>query len=179
MAKAEGLQSPAAEIAAVADLGDEAQGVLRPETGAERFVRDLAKAELFPDALKVLAHALGGRQCIGWSLACLEALHPATPKEAIAIEAVEKWLAEPNDTNRRATQGAAEEAKLSTPAGCIAMAAFFTEGSVAPKGASDVPPPAYVAEKIAAAGVLLAVVLEPEKATERYQRCVDIGLRLA
>jgi len=176
MPKPDQLNSPASEIASIAELGEEAQSVLRPDANSAGFVRDLATAGLFPDALKVLAHALGGRKCIAWSLACLDELKPSSPKQELAYGAVKKWLAEPNDANRRAAQDAAEQAKISTPAGCIALAAFFSEGSIAPKGASEVPPPAYVAEKIAAGGVLLAVVLEPQKAAERYQRCLEIGL---
>ncbi len=179
MPKPPGLDAPASEVAAVAELSEEAQNVLRPAASAAAFVKDLAGAGLFPDALKVLAHALGGRQCIAWSLACLGELKPSTPKQELAITAVEKWLAEPNDDNRRAVQDAARQAKISTPAGCIAQAVFFSEGSIAPKGANEVPPPAYVAEKIATGGILLAVVLEPVKAAERYQRCIALGLRPA
>jgi len=140
-------------------------------------VSDLAAAGLFPDALKVLAHSLGGRKCIAWALACLRELKVSTPKQEVAVAAVEKWLAEPNDDNRRAAQAASEQAQISTPAGCIALAAFFSEGSIAPKGANEVPPPPHVAEKIAAGGVLLAVVSEPTKAAERYQRCIALALR--
>lgn len=179
MPKPEGLNAPASEIAALAELGEEAQGVLRPDVNSASFVKDLAKAGLFPDALKMLAHALGGRKCIAWSITCLEDLKTSTPKQEVAIAAVQKWLAEPNDANRRAAHDSAEEAKIATPAGCIAKAVFFVEGSIAPKGASEVPPPAYIAEKIAAGGVQMAVVLEPREAAERYQRCLEIGLRPA
>jgi uncharacterized protein DUF6931 len=159
------------------ELSEEAQSILRPDASSAAFVKDLAAAGLFPDALKVLAHSLGGRQCIAWSLACLQELKLSTPKQEVAVAAVEKWLAEPNDDNRRAAQDAAQQAKISTPAGCIAQAVFFSEGSIAPKGANAVPPPAYVGQKIAAGGVLLAVVSEPAKAAERYQRCIAIGLQ--
>jgi uncharacterized protein DUF6931 len=177
MPKPEGLNSPASEIASVAELDEKAQNVLRPDVNSAGFIRDLAKAGLFPEALKVLAHALGGRKCIAWSMACLGELKPSSPKQEVAVAAIEKWLAEPNDANRRAAQAAAEQAKISTPAGCIALAVFFSEGSIAPTGASEVPPPPYVAEKIAAGGLQMAVVLQPDKAAERYQRCLDLGLK--
>jgi hypothetical protein len=159
------------------ELSEEAQRILRPEVISAASVNDLAAAGLFPDALKFLAHSLGGRKCIAWSLACLRELELSTPKQEVAIAAVEKWLAEPTDDNRRAAHDAAQQAKISTPAGCIAQAVFFSEGSIAPKGANEVPPPPHVAEKIAAGGVLLAVVSEPTKAAERYQRCIAIALQ--
>jgi hypothetical protein len=159
------------------ELSEEAQIILRPDASSAASVSDLAAAGLFPDALKVLAHSLGGRKCIAWAMACLRELKLSTPKQEVAIAAVEKWLAEPNDDNRRAAQDAAQQAKISTPAGCIAQAVFFSEGSIAPKGVNEVPPPPHVAEKIAAGAVLLAVVLEPTKAAERYQRCLAIGLQ--
>jgi hypothetical protein len=175
----EQLNLPAAEIASVAELGEQALQILRPGANSRAFVKDLAKAGLFPDAVKFLAHALAGRKCISWALACLGELKPNSAKQEIALTAVQKWLAEPNDASRRAAQDAAEQVKISTPAGCIALAAFFSEGSIAPPGAAAVPPPPHVAEKIAAGGILLAVVLEPEKAVERYQRCLEVGLQAA
>jgi hypothetical protein len=91
--------------------------------------------------------------------------------------AVEKWLAEPTDAHRRASQSAAEAARLSTPAGCIAIAVFFAEGSIAPPEVAAVPPPPRLAQKIAAAGIILAVVEDPEKVSERYRSCVQLGLQ--
>jgi hypothetical protein len=175
---AEPLNAPASGIASLADLSEDAHRLLSPGETSAAFLKNLAGAGLFPDAVKFLAHSLGGRKCISWSLACLGELKPAPPKqEELAFAAVEKWLADPNDANRRAAQNAAEQAKLSTPAGCVALAAFLTEGSIAPPGASEVLPPPHVAEKIAAGGVLLAVVLQPDKAAERYWRCLAVGLR--
>jgi hypothetical protein len=60
------------------------------------------------------------------------------------------------------------------------MAVFFSEGSsIAPPELTAVPAPPQVAQKIAAAGIILAVVEEPEKAPERYQRCLHFGLEAA
>lgn len=172
------LSTPPAETLSVAELSEEAKPILRDDSTPTGFVVDLAKAGLYTDALKQLAHALGGRRCIGWSLASIRKLQPKpAEKEQRALATVEKWLAEPNDANRRAAQKAAEKAQISTPAGCVAMAVFFVEGSIAPPEAQDVPVPPHVAEKIAAAGIMLAVVgSEPEKADERYKQSLELGL---
>lgn len=172
------LSTPSSQTIAIAGLTDDAKLVVGEGSTPAACVGKLASIGLFSDAIKYLAHSLAGRPCIAWSLSCARQLQPdVTPAEQSAFMAVEKWLADPSDTNRRASRLASEQAQLSTPAGCIAMAVFFSEGSsIAPPELAAVPAPPQVAQRIAAAGIILAVVKEPEKAPERYRRCVHAGL---
>lgn len=172
-----GLRTVSSDALAVADLSDDAKKILHQTSTPAGDIAQLTKAGLFPDALKYLAQALEAGPCITWSVACARQVQAHfTQQEQEALTAVEKWLAQPDDENRRASQAAAEEAQLSSPAGCIAMATFFAEGSIAPRGLAEVPPPPHLAQKMASAAVILAVTKEPEKAAERYQQCVQIGL---
>jgi hypothetical protein len=175
------LSTPSSQTIAIAGLTDDAKHLVAEGSTPAARVGQLASIGLFPDAIKYLAHSFAGRPCIAWSLSCARELQPdVTPAEQNAFMAVEKWLADPSDANRRASGFASEEAQLSTPAGCIAMAVFFSEGSsIAPPQLTAVPAPPQVAQKIAAAGIILAVVEEPEKAPERYQRCLHAGLEAA
>lgn len=177
----ERLSTPSAETLALAGLSDEAKPLLGEDATPVGRIQKLAAAGLFPDAIKYLAHSLDARSCIAWALACARQLPAAdrTPAELDALLAVEKWLAEPTDANRRASQFASEAAELSSPPGCIAMAVFFAEGSIAPVGMNPVAAPPQIAQKIASAGTILAVVEQPEKASERYQQCVRLGLQAA
>lgn len=163
-----------------ADLSEEATGLFSQELTPEGYIAKLSGAALFIDAIKYLAHTIGGRPCIEWSLSCIRSLTPNPPsEERRAIAAVENWLADPTDANRRTAKFAAEEAELSTPAGCLAMAVFFTEGSIAPPERDHVPVPPHVAEKMAAAAVILGVVEEPKEAVERYRRCLELAPKAA
>ena len=174
----ERLSGLSSETLALAGLSDDAICVLSEYSTPMANVEKLSSVGLFPDAIKYLAHSLEGRSCIVWSLSCARRLHAnATPVEQNAMLSVEKWLAEPTDAHRRAAQAAAEEARLSSPAGCIAIAVFFSEGSIAPPEVAAVPAPPRIAQKIAAAGIILAVVEDPEKASDRYRSCVQLGLQ--
>ena len=176
--KTQSIASP--EIVAIAELSEDANRAFRENSSPAEYLAQLSDAGLFPDAVKYWAHALEGRSCVLWSLSCIRKLRPdPAPPEQAAIQAIEKWLAEPNDENRRAAKLAAEEADLSTPAGCVAMAVFFSEGSIAPPQREAVPPPPHLAEKVAAGGILLAVVDDPVNAVERYELCVQLGREVA
>lgn len=169
-----------AELLESAELSDEATGLFHAELTPEQYVAKLSEVDLFPDALKYLAHTLAGRASIAWSLSCLRSLQPnPNRREQEALTAIETWLADPSDANRRTAQFASENANLATPAGCLAMAAFFTEGSIAPPERDHVPVPPHVAQKLAAAAVILAVVQQPKEAAERYRRCLEVAPKSA
>jgi hypothetical protein len=174
------LSHLSAEILVSAEFSDDAKLILVKDSTPMGYVGKLSEASLFPDAIKYLAHSFEGRSSINWALSCARQLQPnSTAVEQNALTAVERWLADSTETNRRDAQSSAEGAQLSTPAGCIALAAFFAEGSIAPPGANAIPPPPGVSQKLAAAGIILAVVAEPEKAPERYRCCLQLGLQTA
>ena len=64
----------------------------------------------------------------------------AAARSRRALDATEKWIAQPTDDNRRAAMDAGEKAHFSTPAGCAGLAAFFSGGSLAPPEAPPCPP---------------------------------------
>lgn len=132
--------------------------------------------EDFTEAINQQARSLQPRACIEWSLACLRKLQPQVePPEQKALKAVEKWLADPSDANRRAAKAVSDETGLSTPAGCVALAVFFSEGSISPANQHEVPPPPDVTAKIAAGGILLAATKDPANSTERLQTCLKLA----
>jgi Family of unknown function (DUF6931) len=164
------------EILQRAELSEDAKKVFRDELSAEEYIANLSGANLFTDAVKYRAHALEPRSCIEWSVSCVRKLQPQpTPPEEQALQGVEKWLSEPNDANRRQCKTLADQAQLSTAPGCLAMAVFFAEGSIAPAGGPDVRPAPTLTGKIAASGIILAVVGEPTKAAERYRICLALA----
>lgn len=168
------------EILERAELSDDAKKIFREEVSSEQYISSLSGANLFSDAVKYRAHSLPPRSCIEWSVSSIRQLQPKPgPPEEQALQAIEKWIAEPNDANRRLCKTLAEQAPLSTAAGCAAMAVFFAEGSIAPAGRDDVPPPPNLTGKIAASGIILAVVGDPANAAERYRTSLQLAPRAA
>ena len=172
----------AAEAAKRAELGEPAKALLTPELAPRQYFDLLAaKPDLVPDALAFLASALPKREAVWWACQCVRAVLPKPPpKEEAALAAAEKWCGQSSDAHRRAAHVASEEATLTTPAALAAVAAFLSEGSLAPPQNQAVPPPDHLtARMVAVAMTLAAVKTQPEKAAEKRKKFLDLGLAVA
>src|SRR5437867_5930132 len=175
-------QKPAVEVCRQFFLGDVAKKLLTDRLTAEQFLQLLIENKQYIDAVRVLAYALSTRQAIVWASFCARHYSEANPSEEslTALEAVDKWLAEPDDDKRRETMNAAKLARFDTPAGSAALAVFFSGGSLAPADAPVVPPSESLTPNSVVGTVLLATLLkEPEKAEEKYQFFLAQGLKNA
>ncbi len=172
-------KSKTAAISSVAELSEEAAALMRAELHPQEYVALLMDKTLFADAVRFMAHALPKREGVWWAWTCARRVSGAQSPLTIeaALKACEKWIAQPNEENRRAAMAAAEKAKFSTAAGCAALAAFFSGGSLAPPDARAVPPGEYLTAKAVAGSVILAAVSrEPEKAPEKFRSFVAQAL---
>ncbi|MFO0840786.1 MAG: hypothetical protein U0797_00080 [Gemmataceae bacterium] len=169
----------AAEIAALAALGQGALALLTPEQSPREYAEALLRAELYPDAIRLLAFGLPRREAIWWAgLFVLWSgaghLHAA---DASALRAVARWVVEPNEDHR---QEAAACASKETPAGRVARAVARTGGSLrgpslpAKAPGPDLPPKAVVS------AVTLAVLRgEAKTIRQRQRQAVALGLHVA
>lgn len=175
---------PVAETARLAALGDHAEALAEGDPTPRRFLDLLLDGEKYAEAARYVAFALPKREAVWWACRCArlapEAPKPGDPGPASkALEAAERWVLDPSEENRREA-GTDGEAAVGTPAGCAALSAFWSGGSLAPKGLPDVPPADDLTARGVAACVMLAgVVAAPEKAPERYQDFLKIGLDVA
>jgi hypothetical protein len=125
----------AAEIGKLFPLGDEAKKLLRDGMTPRQYLDVLLEKQQFVDAVRFLAHVLPKREAVWWACLCARSAagSGAPAPQTAALQAAERWVADPSEANRRAAQDAAEAAELGTPAGCAAMAAFWSGGSMAPR----------------------------------------------
>lgn len=169
-----------ADLAEVAEVGDEARAALKPAHTPPQFLAALTGADQAPDAVRVLAHALPRREGVWWAWATAKKAAGEAPdaKLKAALDATERWIAQPTEENRRAAHARGEAAGFDTPAGCAALAAFLSGPTLAPPHIEQpVPPPDYGAAKaIAGAIIMAAVTTEPEKATEKLLASLAQGL---
>ncbi len=169
----------AAELIEAAALNEDAAALATAEMGGGEFIDALARSGRQADGVRALAHALPPREAIRWAAEYIRRAAPASAGEASALEAVERWLADPSDENRRAALAAAERAS-GKAAGVLAIAVFLSEGSVAPPQAPVVPPVRFAGAKAASGAMALAVVSsEPAKAKERFAALIEDGMRRA
>ena len=172
----------AAEICARFELGEQAKKL--PQTGLapSAFLEKLVSERHFPDAIRFLAFALPKREAIWWAARCARAVAGTSlpAEQQAALQVAERWCLAPSEELRRAAMVASEKAQLKSPAGCAALAVFFSGGSLAPPDVPAVPPAEDLTARTVVGAVLMAaVVSEPEKAEQKYQRFVDQGVALA
>jgi hypothetical protein len=126
-----------------------------------------------------VAHALPRREAVWWGWVCARRASGENPPPKIkgALDATEKWIAQPNEDNRRSAMAAAQKAELGTAAGCAGLAAFFSGGSLAPPEAPVVPPGEFLTAKAVSGAVIFAAVAkEPERAPEKFKSFVAQGV---
>jgi hypothetical protein len=172
----------ATELCADINLGEEAAALLSEGKTPREYLSLLIEREHLVDAVKLLSRALPKHKAVCWACLCgREVAGPETPSVAVrAIEAAEAWVRTPDEDHRRAAMAAADASGLESPGGCAAFAAFVSEGSLAPPNVPIVPPADYLtAHAVSGAIMLAAVAGEPERATEKYRRFLDLGIGLA
>jgi hypothetical protein len=178
---ADQANSKTAATAAVAELSDEAMGLVRPDLPPRDYIALLMSKKLYADAVRFLAHALPKRQAVWWGWISAKKAAGADPPAKIkaSLEATEKWIAQPDDDAGRAAMAAAKEAQTTTAAGCAGMAAFFSGSSLGPPHVPPIPPGEYLTAKAVSGAVIYAAVgKDPVNAPERFQSFVQQGVEV-
>ncbi len=170
----------AAEVCQHFELGDAARGLLRDGLAPKMFLDSLVEKKQFPDAVRFLAHALPKREAVWWACVCARAAVANPPaKAAAALQAAEKWVADPKEEHRRAAGAAAQAAGIGSAAGLAAMAAFWSGGSLGPPDLPPIPPGEFLTARGVSGAVLIAATLEPAKAVERHKLFLAKGVEVA
>lgn len=163
-------------------LGDGAKKLLTPELDTAQFLKILIEGKQFVDAVRLMAYALPAERAIAWATFCARQVSQdnPSPETRAALEAVDKWISDHTDDNRRAAMKAAENAKFDTPAGGAALAVFFSGGSIAPPGAAITAPDETMLPNSVFNAVMLCVLSKnPDKAEEKYNLFLAEGQKLA
>jgi len=172
----------AEEICQQVELGEQSREKLRPEIAPAEFLEALVGEELYLDAAKFLAHALPKQEAVWWASQCaLTAAGKELPAPVVAaLSAAETWVADPTDEHRRATLIAAEAVGIATAAGCVALAAFLSGGSLGPADCAEVPPASHLTGRTVAGAITIAALqLEPERMNEKLKSFLAGGIDVA
>jgi len=164
-----------------AKLGEGAKALLKDEHTPRQFLELLIGKELFLDAIRFLAFALPKREAVGWGCLCVR--HSLGTEDASKISetqvAAERWVSNPDEGNRRAAKDAVDREGSDSPSAFLALAAFFSGGSMVPANLAPVTPPDHGTPQLVAGAVMIsAVKSQPEKAPERYRVFLQKGMAL-
>ena len=169
------------EISQIADLSAPALALAGEAPAPSAYLDSLEKQQLFQDAIRFLAYKMAVDAGVKWACACIRELQSPESKNEKneALEAAEQWVKTPGDPTRWAAKEAAGKPKVRGASKLVAMAVFFSGGSITPPQAPETPPPPHLAQKMIAGSVDATVLgYEPAKATERYKRAVAMGRAL-
>lgn len=151
----------AAEICRHCKLGEEARALLHEDIEAPAFLQQLVEKEHYTDALRFAAYLLPKRAAVWWGSLCVWQLQRPKPSEdvAAALKATVSWVRNPNEENRRAAEAAGQKLGFRSPAGTLALAAFFSAGSISRPDLPEVAPDPYLTAKTVAGAVVLSTAL--------------------
>jgi hypothetical protein len=164
------------------ELSPPAKAMLTPQMGVADFLSALIAAELWRDAVFLMARALPKREAVWWGcLAARSVTGAATPPPTVAaLEAAEAWVFQPSEEKRRAAMERARATKFDHPGIWAAVGAFWSGGSMAPLNSPPVPPADHLTSvAIKGAVSLAAVAVEPQKAPEKYRHFLDQAIDIA
>jgi hypothetical protein len=148
------------------------QQLLTPELSVREYFELLVENDCLADARRVLAHSLPKRRALWWGvLTAYDAFRPQTPAMLEnVLKAVTQFVTAPTEEHRRACGEVAKRTPPSSIAGCLATAAFFTAGSVAPQGLPPVAPKPFITGRLVGVCVYLASVTRDPARYKQFLR---------
>jgi len=158
-----------------ADLGEDARA--KPK---DYFIK-LREQEKLNDATFFLGQALPRFETVAWAARAVRDLRESPLKpgpDADALKATLLWVQDPSDLRRRAAFDAANRVKNASAERLVALAAFFSGGSITPADVAPVPAPREAAGRFSAGAVLLAAIATKDM-TAALNKALDAGSDMA
>lgn len=143
-----------------------------------RTLRDGGRDE---DAVSFLGHALPRYEVVAWAGRVVEdeaeaaALRPADRR---ALDYALRWIGTPDDAYRRAAHAAGAAAGERAPERMLALAVFYSGGSISAPDLPPVQPAPGLAGRFASGAIRLAAHRSPD-ATATIARALALGERIA
>ncbi|MBW5407039.1 DUF6931 family protein [Morganella morganii] len=134
----------------------------------------------YGDAVLFLAHGLPLKEALWWGYHCAQQLTEWNDQERGVLDIVRDWITRSGESERRACGDAAQQQGLSSAAGWLAQAVFWSTGSMLDAGQPPLAaPPFLYAQALSGAINLMAVMPDGAHITERYRSFLAHGLAVA
>jgi hypothetical protein len=160
------------------EVSEPASALLRPEMTAQMAVQALVGAGQIQDALKLLARLLPKRYAVAWLCQCARD-QSLSPEDKAGASLAEKWVREPNESNRRAAFEFANAGGYKSAGAWLAAAAGWSGGSLAPASqATPVPPPDHLTACAVVAGINMLAALVIDKFETRRASFIEPAMNL-
>lgn len=160
------------------ELSAPASALLRPEMTAQAAVQTLVGAGQVQDALKLLARLLPKRYAVAWLCQCARD-QTLNPEDRAGASLAEKWVREPNESNRRAAFEFANAGGYKSAGAWVAAAAGWSGGSLAPASQeTPVPPADHLTACAVVAAINMLAALDIDTFAVRRAGFIDPALKL-
>ncbi len=157
---------------------------ITPHASVATVLASLINHRYWFDAATLLAHALPKREAVSWAvLVTRDYFTVASPEtraaEQAVIEAVQKWILQPEDELRMAAHAAGVKVGNRLPSYWAAMGAFWSTGNITPEVGVITPPPPFLYARAVAASIDMAASLSGSGRDQNYEKWLKIGLSIA
>lgn len=160
------------------ELSGPASASLRNDMTPQVAVQTLVGAGQVPDALKLLARLLPKRYAVAWLCQCARD-QPLDPEDRAGASLAEKWVREPNESNRRAAFEFADAGGYKSTGAWLAAAAGWSGGSLAPASQdTPVPPPDHLTACAVVAGVNMLAAMVADQFEARRAAFIAPAMNL-
>ena len=147
------------------ELSEPASAMLRADMTPQAAVQTLVGAGHVQDALKLLARLLPKRYAVAWLCQCARD-QLVSPEDKAGASLAEKWVREPNESNRRAAFEYANAGGYKSVGAWMAAAAGWSSGSLAPASQEALVPPA---EHLTACAVVAGINMLAALVTDQFE----------
>jgi hypothetical protein len=147
----------------------------------KRFFDDAVSGHRLRQAVSFLGHALPRYDGVAWAAHLLDKQSRGgtlRPRDRQALDFAMRWVDDPNDDHRRAAYEAAEAATKGSAESLLALAVFFSGGSIAPPEYQAVLPQPELSGRMASQAVLSAGHRTPS-ADAFFAEAVALGDQVA
>jgi hypothetical protein len=169
-------------VCAYLEFSDEIAKPAAAAKAPDELIALLADEGKHMDALRLRAYLLTKREAVWWGCLCVhDDLDESLPApQMAALKAAATWVGQPDEANRRAAEKRAAAAQYSGVGATLALAAFWSEGSIAPEGGTVVvPDERLTSQGVAAALIAAAYQGDATKAKERISTFLARGKDIA
>lgn len=160
------------------EVSGPASALLENGMTPQAAVRTLVDAGQMQDALKLLARLLPKRYAVAWLCQCARD-QSLDPEDRAGASLAERWVREPNESNRRAAFEFADAGGYKSAGAWLAAAAGWSGGSLAPAAQeTPVPPPDHLTAHAVVAGVNLLAALVTGEFEARRTAFIESAMNL-
>lgn len=159
-----------------------AESLLEEGLSPQAYFERLLATGYLAEARRILAHAMPKRRALWWACLCAQDAYRNELPEPVAraVGAVTRFVQDPSEANRREAERVGRELPGSRLEGCLAMAAFLSEGNISLPHLPVVQPKPHVTGRLVGVCVYLASVIRSAAHYKQHlHRYLDMGVDIA